>query len=158
MKTSYALAVLAALPLFSSLTLAHGVKCGDLSIAHPYAVPSLGFHKTGSAYFKNIRNHGPQADQLVGARTPVASDVEIHEMRLEQDIMKMRAVPAVALPAGAEVSFAHGQSTGHHLMLLGLKQPLKEGDRFPVTLTFRKAGECQADVWVEAPKSQAHSH
>jgi len=158
MKSLFTLAALAALTTLSPLALAHGVKCGDLTIAHPYSVPSLGLHRSGAAYFTSIKNDGQQPDQLIGARTPVASDVEIHEMVLEQDIMKMRAVPAVQIPVGAAVSFQHGKPSGYHLMLLGLKQPLKVGDKFPVTLIFKRSGECQADVWVEEPKTQAHSH
>ena len=106
----------------------------------------------------NIKNNGKEVDQLIGARTDASSNVEIHEMALENNIMKMRSVPEVQLPPGFEITFKHGQANGYHLMLFDLKKPLKLGDKFPVTLKFRKAGECQAEVWVEAPKGEVHKH
>jgi periplasmic copper chaperone A len=152
------IALATTLALSTSLSQAHGVQCGDLRIAHPYATPSQGIHKTGAVYFVHIKNEGQEADQLLSARSEVAATVEIHEMRLADQVMRMRAVPQVALPGGEQVSFRHGQAHGHHLMLLDLKQPLKVGDRFAVTLQFRRAGECQAEAWVEAPKADAHRH
>lgn len=147
-----------AIALTSQVTMAHGVKCGDLNIAHPYSTPTIGSGNTGAVYFMNIKNNGKDVDQLIGARTDVSSTVEIHEMSLENNIMKMRAIPEVQLPSGFEVTFKHGQANGYHLMLIDLKKPLKLGDKFPMTLKFKKAGECQAEVWVEAPKGEAHKH
>ncbi len=147
-----------AIALASQVTMAHGVKCGDLNIAHPYSTPTIGSGNTGAVYFMNIKNNGKDVDQLIGARTDASSSVEIHEMSLENNIMKMRAIPEVQLPSGFEVTFKHGQANGYHLMLIDLKKPLKLGDKFPMTLKFKKAGECQAEVWVEAPKGEAHKH
>ncbi len=152
------LALGGALALTSHVALAHGLKCGDLNIAHPYSTPTLGSSNTGAVYFMNIKNNGKDIDQLIGARTEVSSSVEIHEMSLEKNIMKMRAISEVQLPPGLEVTFKHGQANGYHLMLIGLKKPLKLADKFPVTLKFKKAGECQAEVWVEAPKGESHKH
>jgi copper(I)-binding protein len=72
--------------------------------------------------------------------------------------MQMRAVPAIDLPAGATLRLRHGGDT--HVMLLDLKAPLKEGDRFPITLRFEHAGEREVMVWVQQPKAAAaeHSH
>lgn len=139
-------------------TQAHGVKCGDLSVEHPYSVPSLGENKTGAVYFKAIKNTGKEVDQLIGARTAVSDTVELHQMTLDNDIMKMRALSAIELPAASEVHFRHGQTSGYHLMLINLKKPLKEGDRFPIMLKFKRSGECEADVWVEAAKAPEHLH
>ena len=147
-----------AIVLASQVTMAHGVKCGDLNIAHPYSNPTIGSGNTGAVYFMNIKNNGKDVDQLIGARADVSSSIEIHEMSLENNIMKMRAIPEVQLPSGFEVTFKHGQANGYHLMLIDLKRPLKLGDKFPVTLKFKKAGECQAEVWVEVPKGEAHKH
>ena len=152
------LALIGVLAVTSHVAMAHGVKCGDLNIAHPYSTPTIGTGNTGAVYFMNIKNNGKDVDQLIGARVDVSSAVEIHEMSLENNIMKMRAIPEVQLPSGFEVTFKHGQANGFHLMLIDLKKPLKLGDKFPVTLKFKKAGECQAEVWVEAPKSEAHKH
>jgi copper(I)-binding protein len=105
-----------------------------------------------------IKNNGKEVDQLLGAKGNVSSSVEIHEMQLENNVMKMRAVQEVQLPVGYEVTFKHGQANGYHLMLIDLKKSLKQGDKFALTLNFKKAGDCQAEFWVEAPKSDSHKH
>ncbi|MGB4060612.1 MAG: copper chaperone PCu(A)C [Burkholderiaceae bacterium] len=141
---------------------AHGVKAGDLAIDHPYATPSRPGMTTGAVYFRAIKNNGTEPDRLLSARTPAAATVELHRMEMEGDVMRMRAVPAVDLPANTEVRLRHGTPNGHHLMLLGLKAPLKDGDRFPVTLTFQRAGEREVMVWVQTPrnskKEAEHAH
>jgi hypothetical protein len=85
---------------------------------------------------------------LVGVASPAAKVVEIHEMKHESGMMKMSAVDRLPLPAGKAVDLTPG---GYHVMLMGLAQPLKEGDTVPITLTFEdKAGAKQAVV-VRAP-------
>jgi len=138
---------------------AHDYRVGDLVIDHPYALPSLEGSANGVMHIRTLKNTGSQPDRLLGASTPVASSVEIHHM--EQDannVMRMRAVPELALPAGGEVSLKHGGAW--HVMLLGLKQPLKAGERFSLTLKFAKAGEKEIRVWVLEPRdgSAAHMH
>ncbi len=130
---------------------AHDFRLGQLVIDHPYAPPSLAGTSNGVAYLKGIRNQGDAPDRLVSASTPVAERVEIHEMTHEGDVMRMRAVPGVELPAGQEVQLRKGQR--YHLMLLGLRQPLKVGDRFDLTLKFEKAGETTVKVYVQEPKA-----
>jgi periplasmic copper chaperone A len=145
---------------------AHDFKAGDLRIDHPYAVPSRPGLTTGAVYVRGIRNTGAVADRLLSVSTPAASSVEIHRMQMVQggqgDVMQMRAVPALEIPAGATVAMKHGTPDGYHLMLLGLKAPLKDGDRFPVTLTFEKAGTHEVKVWVQTPRSldndSTHKH
>jgi copper(I)-binding protein len=73
---------------------------------------------------------------LVGASSPAAGVADVHEMKMEGDVMRMRAIPALDLPAGKAVALKPG---GHHLMLLDLKAPLKPDTQVPVTLTFRNA-------------------
>jgi copper(I)-binding protein len=77
-----------------------------------------------------------QAIQLVGVSTPVAGTAQVHEMKMEGDIMRMRQVAAVDLPAGQTVEFKAG---GYHFMLMDLKQTLKPGTSVPLTLVFRDA-------------------
>lgn len=145
---------------------AHDFKAGDLRIDHPYATPSRPGLTTGAVYFKGIRNTGTSADRLLSASTPVAARVEIHRMQMQQggaqgEVMQMRAVPQLEIPAGATVVMKHGTADGYHLMLLDLKAPLKDGDRFPVTLSFEKAGAHTVQVWVQTPKDAAgagHTH
>ena len=146
----------------SSNAWAHGVKAGDLAIDHPYATPTRPGLATAAVYFRAIKNNGTEPDRLLSARTPAAATVELHRMEMDGDVMRMRAVPAVELPAKTEVRLRHGTPDGHHLMLLGLKAPLKDGDRFPVTLTFQRAGEREVMVWVQTPrrskKEAEHAH
>lgn len=135
---------------------AHDFKAGDLRIDHPYATPTIATQSTGAVYFRGIRNTGKAADRLLSATTPVATRVEIHRMQMQGQVMQMRAVPALELPAGTTVPLRHGASNGHHLMLRELKAPLKDGDRFPVTLTFERAGTHEVMVWVQKPNRPAH--
>jgi copper(I)-binding protein len=137
---------------------AHGFKAGDLKINHPYATPSLSGSKTGAMYIRSIQNTGKQADQLISARTSVAERVELHQMQMDNNVMKMRAVPAIELPAQAELRMMHGSADGYHLMLINLKQPLKDGDRFSVWLQFKNSGEREVTVHVQTPKNSAPNH
>ena len=76
------------------------------------------------------------ASRLVAVQSRAATSVEMHEMAMDGDVMHMRAMPTVALPAGAEVAFKPGS---YHLMLMGLKKPLKAGEVVPLTLVFESA-------------------
>lgn len=86
--------------------------------------------------------------RLVSASSTVAGTVEIHEMTMQGDVMKMRAVPGVDLPAGAPVDFKPG---GYHLMLMDLKQPLAAGQSVPVTLVIEGNDGKREIVEVRAP-------
>jgi copper(I)-binding protein len=86
--------------------------------------------------------------KLVGAASPVAGVVEVHEMAMDGNVMKMRAVAAVELPAGKVVDFKPG---GYHVMLMDLKQELKPGDTVPLTLVIEGAGGKRETVEVKAP-------
>jgi len=137
---------------------AHGFKAGDLRIDHPYATPSRPGMSTGAVYFRGIRNACSSPDRLVSVSTPVAGRVEIHRMQMQDEVMQMRAVRALDIPAGATVAMKHGAADGHHLMLMDLKSPLKDGDRFAMTLTFEKAGSHDVMVWVQTPRDTAAGH
>lgn len=100
--------------------------------------------KTGAAYV-TVTNKGTAADKLLSASTPVAGEAQLHTTITENGVMKMRPVTAIDLKPGASVTLKPG---GMHLMLMDMKQPLKEGDSFPVSLTFEKAGTVEADVKV----------
>ena len=93
---------------------------------------------------------GSAADRLVSASAPVARSVELHTMEMQGDVMRMRQIQDLPVPAGAEVAFKPG---GKHLMFVGLKQPLQVGASFPLTLRFEKAGEVtvQVTVALQAP-------
>ena len=150
---------------FAALTfdaLAHGFQIGDLYVKHPYSVPSITGAKNGVAYFKGIKNSGANADQLIAVKTQVAERAELHVMKMEGDVMKMRPLSSIDIPAESEVSFAKGNPNGYHVMLMGLKKPLNDGDKFLVRLTFKHAGEVEVEVWVQTPKdankAEEHKH
>ena len=86
--------------------------------------------------------------QLVGASTPVAGTAELHEMKLEGDIMRMRQVAKLDLAAGHMVELKPG---GYHLMLMDLKQPLKPGSAVPLTLLFRDASGAEHKLALSLP-------
>lgn len=130
---------------------AHGSKAGDVRIDHPYSTPTPPGLRTGAVYFRTLANTGKQADRLLAAETPVAAKVEFHEMKLVGDIMKMRALPSIDLAPGQSIALRHGGEL--HIMLLDLRKPLQEGDRFPVTLTFERGGKEEVMVWVQKPKA-----
>jgi copper(I)-binding protein len=150
----------AALIMAPALCFGHGTSKGDLVLDHPYATPSLAGVKNGSAYLRGINNKGDKPDRLVSASSPVARRVELHRMELEGAVMRMREVPAIDLPAKTVTELRHGGS--YHLMLMDLKQPLKDGDRFDMTLNFERAGKQTVKVWVQQPRDlstgSTHQH
>lgn len=85
--------------------------------------------------------------RLVGARSPAAEQVEIHEMAMQGQMMRMRQVASLALPQGRAVALAPG---GYHLMLIGLKQPLRAGEQAALTLVFEDAGGRRSEQTVTA--------
>lgn len=95
---------------------------------------------------------------LVAASSPVAKVVELHEMAMDGGVMKMRAVPNLPLPAGKTVDLAPG---GYHVMLMDLTQPLKDGEKVPITLTIAdKAGKktTQEVTATVRPLAGGHKH
>jgi hypothetical protein len=109
-----------------------------------------------SAIYLTLRNAGAAADRLIGVASEVAKSTELHTTIHDQGIMKMRPLDGVDVPAGGIAEFTPGAD---HIMLIGLKAPLKAGDRFTLTLRFEKAGEVVADVAVVAPGDiQGTSH
>ena len=136
---------------------AHGTRVGDLTVDHPYALPTPAGARTGAVYFRTLVNRGSVADRLVAVRTTVADAVEIHRSTMDGDVMRMRAIDAIEIPPGAELKLRHGGDI--HLMLVGLKAPLRDGDRFALRLRFEKAGEHEVMVWVQTPRDAApHRH
>ncbi len=120
---------------------------GTLVIEKAQARASMG-KMPHSAAFLQMENRGKSDDALLSASSPAAERVEIHSMSMEGDVMKMRAVERIELKAGEKLAMQPGQ--GYHLMLMGLKKPLKAGEKLPLTLTFREAGKLQVSVEVVA--------
>ncbi len=152
----------AALTALAFSAVAHGANVGDIAIGHPYATPSLAGTGNGAAYLASIENKGSVADRLVRASTPAAARIEIHTMAVDaQGVMRMREVEGIALAPKAKVQMKPG--AGLHLMLIGLKEPLKQDATFPMTLEFERAGKVEVKVIVGQPKpagaaSEGHQH
>lgn len=124
---------------------------GDIEILDPYARASRPGAPTG-AIFMLIRNAGTVADRLVGAKSPAAAMVQVHAHIEEGGIMKMREVEAgLPVPAGGTHALSRG---GDHVMLMGLKQELVDGETVPLTLVFEVAGEVMIAVPVDNSRGQ----
>lgn len=144
-------AFLALCAAFSSpIVLAHSYEVGAIKIGHPWARPTVVGQTAGGGYLK-LENSGKTADRLMSVSSAAAERVELHTMKLDGDVMRMRQLDAIELPPGASVELKPG---GHHLMLVGLKAPLELGKSIPLKLTFEKAGDVMVEVKVEkAPAS-----
>jgi len=143
-RTPLLTAAFGAAMLFAATAGAHDFTLGALTIGHPWARASAGPAPNGAAYL-TVQNAG-EADRLVAVSGDVAERVELHTHRMENNVMQMRQVDAIDVPAGGAATLQPG---GLHVMLIGLKQPLKEGEHFPLVLTFEKAGEVSVEVTVE---------
>lgn len=124
---------------------AQDFKKGAIMIDHPWARATIP-NRPGAAYVK-LSNMGGEADRLVAAATAAAGRAELHTHIMDGDVMKMRRIEAIEVPAGGGVALEPG---GHHIMLFDLAAPLKEGASFPMTLTFEKAGAVEVTVTVQA--------
>jgi copper(I)-binding protein len=124
-----------------------------ISIEHVWAWASAGSTSTGAAYLTVTDNGKP--DRRLGVSTPSAASAELHEIVHDNGVMKMRAVVAIALDPGKPVTFSVG---GYHVMLMGLKSPLKAEDSFPLTVTFEHAQPITVTAKVEAVGTTATAH
>ena len=116
-----------------------------VSVEHAWARASPRGAPNGAAYVTLV-NNGSESNRLVGASSPVAINIQIHEEKTENGISRMRQLDGIDLPPGSTIML---KPSGIHLML-GLKQPLKQGQTFPLTLTFQKAGVVDVTVKVGA--------
>ncbi|MCB2100574.1 MAG: copper chaperone PCu(A)C [Rhodobacterales bacterium] len=119
-------------------------KAGDLTIHAPWARASAGMARAGAA-FMTITNTGA-ADRLISASADKGKRVELHTHIKEGEVMRMRQVPAIDVPAQGQVDLKPGS---YHVMFMGLAAPFKEGETFPLTLTFEKAGDVTVTVSVK---------
>ena len=138
-SAALALAALAALatPIASSAQAA-------LKVENPWARPTVSGQAAGGGYLRLVG--GAAGDKLVAARSDIAARVELHSMSMDGNIMRMRQIDAINVPAGQTVDLKPG---GLHLMFMDLKAPLAAGSQFALTLQFEKAGEVKVDVKVQ---------
>jgi copper(I)-binding protein len=143
-----------ALILPATLAQAHEYEVGQLHVDHPWSREMPPVAPTAAAYFV-VHNKGNEADRLLGASTPAAGKAELHEHVHADGVMKMQQVQDVAIPAGGVVKF---EPMGYHVMLFNLKQQARDGERFPLTLTFEKAGSVEVEVAVQREAPTGHDH
>src|SRR5262249_49497529 len=124
---------------------AEDVKAGDLVISQAWSRATPSGAKVGGSYL-TIENKGTAADKLIGASSDAAGSVQGQQMGMNGGTMKMRPVEGgLTIDPGKTVKLAPG---GHHLMMMDLKSPLKQGDKLAVTLEFEKAGKVQVSFDV----------
>jgi periplasmic copper chaperone A len=125
---------------------AEDVKAGDLVISQAWTRATPGGAKIGGG-FLTIENKGTAPDKLIGASSDGAGKIEVHEMAMNDGVMKMRPVDGgLTIDPGKTVKLAPG---GFHLMMMDLKSPLKQGDKMPLTLEFEKAGKVAVTLDVQ---------
>jgi hypothetical protein len=103
---------------------------------------------TSSAAYFVVLNGSGQADYLLSAKSEAAQFVEMHRSELVGDVMTMRQVESIEIPAGGRIELEPG---GYHLMLIGLKQDLEPGQQIALVLSFEKAGDIQVQAEVHSP-------
>jgi len=128
-----------------SIANAQSAKLGSLQIEGAYTRATVPGQMAAGGFMK-IENKGA-VDQLLSASSPVAAEVQLHEMSMDGQVMKMRQVKDIAVPAGGAVELKPG---GLHLMFMNIKTPLTAGEAIPVKLKFAKAGEVEVKFPVNA--------
>ncbi|MDR2032838.1 MAG: copper chaperone PCu(A)C [Azoarcus sp.] len=136
--------------MFTALFLAMPIARAETGVADPWVRATVPQQKATGAFMKIT---SPVDARLVGVRSPLAGTAEIHEMRMEGDKMKMRAVAALPLPAATSVELEPG---GWHIMLLDLAAQVKEGDTVPIALTIETADGKRETLHIDAPARPLH--
>jgi copper(I)-binding protein len=127
-------------------------KLGNLQISKQMARATAPGQSMSSAYLL-IENKGSTPDRLLTVTYSRAKEVQIHEMKMEGDKMMMRQMTALEIPANGSVELKSG---GYHLMMLGLQEPIKEGDSVKMTLQFEKAGKVDISFQTKSMAGMKH--
>lgn len=142
-----AILLAAVLALVVNTASAHEYKAGSIEIKHPWARATPKGATIGGGYMKLV-NSGTTADRLIGGTNADSEKFEIHEMSMDNGVMKMRPLPnGIEIKPGETVELKPG---GYHLMFVGLKEPFEKGKRVKGTLRFEKAGKVDVEYVVEA--------
>lgn len=156
---SIAPAILIATAATAPLAAQEVARVGSLTVSTPWTRETAPGQKVGGG-FMIVGNRGTAPDRLIAATTPVAARVELHTMSMAGGVMRMREVKdGLPVPARGKLELKPG---GYHLMLMGLKTPLKRGSTVPITLRFERAGDVTVRLKVEAigygsaPKNGGH--
>ncbi|MCG2628508.1 copper chaperone PCu(A)C [Bradyrhizobium sp. WYCCWR 13023] len=151
LSTLFAFAALSAVVIAAPVR-ADDVKAGDLVISQAWSRATPGGAKVAGG-FLTIENKGTAPDKLIAVSAEIAGKAEVHEMAMDNGVMKMRPLDkGLVIEPGKTVKLAPG---GNHLMLQDLKGPFKQGDKVPVTLEFEKAGKVSVSLDVQGVGAQA---
>jgi periplasmic copper chaperone A len=152
-------AIIVAILIACTSAFAEDFSAGKLRIEQPWARATAGNLKTAAAYLR-IRNEGAEPDRLLRVETPVAERALLHRTEVTDGVARMFHMQSVEVAPGAMAAFS--PENGNHVMLEGLKQPLKRGETIPLTLVFEKAGQVTVKVTIEAAgaraATKAHGH
>lgn len=139
-----AVMVATALLAVPGLVQAQTIRSGNLELVQPSMRASMGQSPTTAGYL-TIMNHGKSADRLKSVSCACAANVSIHEMKMTGSVASMAMIPSLEIPAGGKVVLAPG---GLHLMVMGLKAPIKAGERVQMILTFERGGAVKTSFTV----------
>jgi periplasmic copper chaperone A len=147
------LALLAALTAVPAFALDY--KLGSIEISRPWTRATPPTAQAGGGFLA-ITNTGSAPDRLIAAKSPAADKVEVHEMKMDGSVMRMRELEkGLEIPPGATVELKPG---GFHVMFMGLKAPFAKDSKVPLTLVFEKAGSIDLELPVEAMGAGAPGH
>jgi periplasmic copper chaperone A len=137
--------------LLAAPALAHDVTVGDLQIIHPHIPQPSASAKAAGGYMV-IANNGTEADRLIGVESDIAAKVATHESKVGADgVGTMEHVDFIEIPPGGTVSLQHG---GYHIMFMGLKGALVEGEMHKGVLVFERAGRVEIEFQIDPPAGQ----
>lgn len=153
MKSNVFVGLCAAIGIaLSSGAFAQNASVGSIKIEHAYTRATAPGQQAAGGFLQ-IENKGGAADQLISASSPIAGEVQLHEMAMDGNVMKMRQVKDISVPANSEVELKPG---GLHIMFMNIKAPLAVGETVPVKLKFAKAGEVEVKMPVKAVAPMKH--
>ena len=146
---------LALMLLWAGGAFALDYRLGAIEIGQPWTRATPPTAEAGGGYLV-LTNSGTTPDRLIAVRSPAADKVEIHEMKMDGNIMRMRAAEkGIEIPPGATVELKPG---GFHVMFMGLKAPFAKDAKVPLTLVFEKAGSIDVELAVQAMGAQPPMH
>ncbi len=135
------------LALLAGSAFAQDYKVGAIEIRQPWTRATPPTAQAGGGFLV-LTNTGTTPDRLIAAKSPAADRVEIHEMKMDGNVMRMREVEkGIEIPPGATVTLKPG---GFHIMFMGLKAPFAKDAKVPATLVFEKAGSIDVELPVQA--------
>ena len=138
---------------FAVFALCPALSLAQIKIEGAWARPTVKGQQGGGGYMAVTSATG---DRLLGGSTTLSQRFELHTMSMKGDVMEMRQMEAVDLPAGKKIEFKPG---GMHLMFSGLKQPLALGSKVPVTRKFDKSGDVKVEFEIMShPAAPMHKH